>query len=143
MAQIKSMDRITSKWKDRAAVSGDAYRQGIEQPRGDWATNAKAAESNYEKGVQAAISRKGYGKGIAKAGTAAWQQGALNKGTQRWSQGISTATDKYQKGFEPFRATIAGLNLPARGPKGDPGNINRVSVIAKALHDKKLQIAGS
>jgi hypothetical protein len=143
MANIKSADRITKKWAERASVSGPAYEDGINNPRADWAANARAAEGNYEKGVQAAISRKGYGKGIARAGTAAWQNGARTKGVSRWSAGISLAQDKYTKGFEPYRAVIASLNLPVRGAKGDPANINRVAAVAKALHDKKLSLAGA
>ena len=143
MANIKSQARIAQKWVDRSAVSGPAYADGIENPRADWATQAKAAEKNYEAGVQAAIQRKGYGKGIARAGTAAWQKGAREKGTVRWAQGIATAQDAYTKGFDPYRQVIASLTLPPRGAKGDPANINRVSVVAKALHDKKIQMAGA
>ncbi|MFA6183425.1 hypothetical protein [Acidithiobacillus sp.] len=143
MANIKSADRITKKWAERASVSGGAYEEGINNPRADWATQAKAAESNYEKGVQAGISQKRFGKGIARAGTSKWQQGARDKGIARWSQGISVSQDAYQKGFDPYRQVIAALTLPPRGPKGDPGNIMRVSAVAKALHDKKISMAGA
>jgi hypothetical protein len=143
MAQIKSMDRIVNKWNDRAAVSGSAYADGIANPRADWATQAKAAEANYEKGVTTAMAAKRFGKGVARAGTAKWQQGATQKGTARWAQGISTAKSAYEEGFKPYRDVIAALTLPARGPKGDASNINRVSAVAKALHDKKVALAGA
>jgi hypothetical protein len=143
MANIKSADRIVAKWEQRASVSGQAYSDGIDNPKADWATQTKAAEANYEKGVQAAMSAKRFGKGVARAGTAAWQKGAKEKGTLRWAQGISTAKDAYMKGFEPYRAVIAGLNLPPRGPKGDAANYARVAAVGNALHAKKLTISGS
>ena len=143
MATIKSMDRIKAKWNERASVSGGAYADGIANPRADWATQAKAAESNYEKGVQAAISAKRFGKGVSRAGTAKWQKGATEKGTVRWAAGISGAVDAYETGFKPYRDVIASLTLPARGPKGDAANITRVSTVANALHAKKVAISGA
>ena len=143
MANIKSMTAIQQKWTDRANVSTQAYTDGVTNPRADWATQSKAAEKNYTAGVQAAITRGGYGKGVARAGTAKWQQNAINKGSQRWAQGISASGDAYTKGFEPYRQVIAGLTLPARGARGDANNIQRVAAVAKALHDKKLAISGT
>ena len=140
MANIKSADRSTEKWARQSAASTPEYEAGVQNPRSDWATQTKAAEKNYATGVQAAISRGAFGRGVAKAGTAGWKEATLTKGTARWAAGISMSTQKYADGFEPYRKVIEGLNLPARGPKGDPANINRVSVVAKALHDKKLAI---
>jgi len=143
MANIKSEARITEKWQQRISVSGQAYADGIDNPRADWATQARAAESNYEKGVQASIQRKAFGKGITKAGTAAWQRGAKEKGTARWAQGAAAAVDKYTAGFAPYRQVIASLNLPPRGPKGDPSNYARVAAVGNALHAKKIASAGA
>ena len=142
MANIKSMDRITDKWKRVAAGAGEEYRVGIENPRTDWATATKNAESSYDAGVQAAIARKAFSKGVGKAGTAKWQAMALAKGPGRWSEGINLSGDAYRSGFEPYARVIAGLTLPVRGRKGDPKNIARVAAIAKALHDEKIKRMG-
>lgn len=142
MAKIKDMARIVEKWKRVAAGAGPEYEEGIRNPKADWETETKAAEARYEAGVSAAIARKGFGKGVRKAGTPKWQAMSLAKGPGRWSQGIDLSGDAYQAGFEPYARVIAALSLPPRGPKGDPRNIARVAAVAKALHDAKIARAG-
>jgi len=142
MANIKPIDRIVNKWKRVASAAQEEYRVGIENPRADWATQARAAESRYEQGVTGAIQRKAFGKGVQKAGTQKWQQMALTKGPGRWTEGIQVSGDSYATAFEPYARVIAQLQLPPRGPKGDPRNIQRVAAVAKALHDEKLRRAG-
>lgn len=139
MANIKSMDRATDKWQRVASVSQTEYKAGVSDPKTDWAQATAAAEANYNQGVQAAISRSAFGKGVKNAGTAKWQKGAIEKGATRWSEGISLSGDAYAEGFAPYRQVIANLKLPARGPKGDPKNIQRVAAVASALHDAKLK----
>jgi len=143
MADIKSMDRTVEKWQRQSAVSQSEYEAGVNDPKSDWAKNTAAAENAYNQGVQAAISRKAFGKGVTKAGTARWKEQTLAKGASRWSQGISLSGDAYSTGFAPYREVIAKTVLPSRGAKGDSNNIQRVAVLAKALHDKKVSIQSS
>jgi len=142
MANIKDSASIAAKWQRRASTAQTEYEEGVRNPRADWATETAKAESNFEQGVQSAIQRKAFGKGVRKAGTEKWQRNAIEKGPTRFSSGVSAAVNEYEEGFAPFRATIAALNLPPRGPKGDPKNVQRVAVIAAALHKKKLELEG-
>ena len=142
MPPIKSLDQISAKWARVSQGSQQSYEDGVKSPRASWAQNTAAAEGNYEKGVQASIARKSFGKGVKKAGDDKWQKNTLEKGPARWSQGIGLAQNAYQEGFSPYASVISATTLPARGPKGDPANIQRVAVMAKALHDKKLQLKG-
>jgi len=139
MANIKPMDRITDSWKRRSAASTPDYEAGIRDPKADWATETAAAEKNYNNGVQAAMSRGAFGKGVKTAGTSKWQKMALEKGTARWAQGIAMAEGAYVEGFTPYANVIANTKLPPRGPKGDPKNIERVRVMADALHKEKIK----
>lgn len=143
MAAIKDLSRISSKWARVSAGATQEYLEGVQNPRKDWEEETRKAEPRYEEGVQAAIARKAFGKGVRNAGTAKWQQRAVTLGPQRFATGVAAAVDAYATGFEPFRQIIASLNLPPRGPKGSPQNILRVAAIAKALHDKKLALAGA
>lgn len=142
MPAVKPLDRISQKWARVASVSQSEYEEGIKNPRKSWAEETAKAEAAYEKGIQQAISKKRFSGGVKKAGNGRWQENALAKGPMRWSQGIGLSTDNYERGFAPFRQTIEATSLPARGPKGDPNNIQRVAAIAKALHDKKLSLQG-
>lgn len=142
MAKIKALDKIADKWTRVAGAAGAEYEEGVRNPRADWATETQKAETNYEQGVQASISRKAFGKGVKSAGTDKWQRNAIEKGPIRFTQGVQLSKKAYEDGFSPFRETIAALKLPPRGPKGDPKNILRVAAVAKALHDRKLQLEG-
>ncbi len=142
MANIKPLDRTVKKWIRQSESSEPEYRAGVENPSGDWAEKTAAAEQNYEAGVRAAISRKGFSKGVVAAGTAKWKRNTLEKGPSRWTQGIALGMDAYRKGFQPYHDKIASLVLPARGPKGDPKNIQRVTAVTTALHDLKKQLQG-
>ena len=139
MPAIKSLTRIGNRWVDVASNSAGEYEEGVRNPRKSWAKETAAAEDNYNKGVQAAIQRKAFGKGVVKAGDQKWAEGAVNKGVLRWPEGIRIAKPAYEAGFAPYHSVIANTVLPPRGPKGDPKNINRVAVMAKALHDEKIR----
>ena len=127
------------KWARRAGVAGDDYAEGVQNPRRGWAAAATAAENNWQQGVQQAASRKAFSKGVNQAGDARWQQKSLSKGVQRYAPGVSEAKADYASRVAPYLDTIRNLQLPARGPKGDPRNLERVSVIARALHEKKVR----
>jgi hypothetical protein len=142
MPAVKSLDRISAKWARVASVSQAEFEEGVRNPRADWAEQTRAAEGNYERGVQGAIQRKSFGKGVAKAGTAKWQERTLTKGPNRWSEGIQQSRSAFETGFAPFREVIQRTTLPPRGPKGDPKNIQRVAVLADALHQEKLSRQG-
>lgn len=138
MADIKPLSKISNRWIRVSQVSQAEYEDGVKNPRRSWKDSTLAAESSYNKGVQQAISRKSFKAGVERAGDEKWQQGALNKGVSRWSEGIRLAQDNYEKGFAPYRAVIQNTELPARGPKGDPANIQRVATMADALHKEKI-----
>jgi hypothetical protein len=138
MPKIRSAGAIGDKWARVTPERAEDYKIGVTNPKKDWAAETKAAETNYEAGVKSAMTRKAFGKGVDKAGTAKWQEGALKKGVDRFGPGVMAGQDNYEKGFAPYRDVIEHTVLPTRYPKGDPRNIERVKAIAKALHDKKL-----
>lgn len=138
MAKIKSAASIAAKWTRVTPQRTEDYREGIENPRVDWETATANAADTYKAGVQAGIARDAYPAGVKRAGTAKWQAKSLQKGTTRFAEGVSLAGDDYEKGFAPFRDTIERTTLPPKAPKGDPRNIERVRIMAKALRDRKL-----
>jgi len=127
------------KWARRAAVAGDDYAEGVQNPRRGWAASAAGAEANWTQGVQQAASRKAFSRGVQQAGDQRWQRKALSKGVQRYAPGVADAKADYASRVQPYLDTIANLQLPQRGPKGDPRNLQRVAAIAQALHQKKVQ----
>lgn len=137
MARTKSADQVASKWARVTPQRTQDFTEGVENPVRDWAANARAAEESYKQGVQAAAQRGSFGKGVQKAGTEKWKAKTMQKGPGRWAEGVSQSAGDFQQGFEPYRQVIEGTQLPPRFPKGDPRNIERVRVLAGALHKKK------
>ncbi|HDZ62619.1 MAG TPA: hypothetical protein ENH40_05695 [Nitrospirae bacterium] len=137
MAKIKSASEIAEKWARVTPQRAPDYEAGIKSPRVDWAIATKAAEDAYKAGVIKAANEGRFGKGVTKAGTAKWQEKTLAVGPARYSQGVSIAGPAYEKGFAPFRDIIEKTTLPPRFSKGDPRNIERVKVMAEALHKGK------
>lgn len=141
MPPIKPLDKISKKWVLVSSRSADSYKEGIESTTKDWADATAAAEGNYETGVTTAIAQKRFSKGVRDAGTSKWKTNALAKGPTRFGEGVRLAEDAYRTGFQPYRETILNTTLPDRLPKGDPGNIERVRIMAEALHAKRLELA--
>lgn len=130
------------KWQRRASVAGPDYQTGVQNPRTSWAAAAGAAKGNYQAGVTAAIARDGYSKGVAQAGDAGWQRGAVNVGVTRYPQGVQANVDRFTAAVTPYLQTIESLTLPAKGAKGDPRNYQRVQQIGEALRKRKLAGGG-
>jgi len=139
MPPVKSLDQISEKWARVVGVSSVEYEHGIRNPGQDWATNTAAAEPAFASGIQKAIADKRFGSGVRNAGTAKWQERTIAVGIGRWIEGVNLSRPAYEAGFAPYREVIINTDLPPRGAKGDPKNITRVAVLAKALHDKKVQ----
>jgi len=135
---IKPLDAIVDKWVRVTPGRMEDYRKGVETTEKDWAALTAAAEETWKAGVGAAAAKGLFSKGVKEKGTAYWKTRTLEKGPARWSDGVAKGRDDYERGFSPYHSVIAAVDLPARKPAGDPANIERVRVIAAALHRKKV-----
>jgi hypothetical protein len=138
VVSIKPIEQVASKWARVTPGRSADYEAGISAPRRSWAASAAAAEAAYQAGVQAAIQRKAFSGGVRRAGDEKWQRKAREVGVGRYGPGVQAAQSDYAQGFAPFASTIASLSIPDRKAKGDPANIDRVRILAAALHEKKL-----
>lgn len=138
MADIKSLDKIGKKWQEVTPQRAGEYEDGVKNPRRSWAQATEDASDSYAEGVSAAVSNGSFAKGVANAGDAKWRDGAIKKGVRRWPEGVRLGGDAYRQGFAPYHSVIASVNLPPRGPKGDPRNYDRVRAIGEALHEEKV-----
>ena len=129
-----------SKWAKRTSAATQEYKDGIAAPRVDWATATTAAANTHKLATEQALRDGRFAKGVQKAGSGKWAKGAAGKGADRFAGGAMAAEGDYAQKVQPFLDVIANTNLPPRGPKGDPNNIQRVAVLAKALRDKKLSM---
>lgn len=135
--RVKPLASIADKWSTRAQGASQAYKDGVSAST-DWAANTAASAGNWQQGVQQAAADGRFALGVNTAGNAAWQQGAINKGSTRYGPGVSLAKDKFSSGFNKYAQVLTGLTLPARFPKGDPQNVQRVQTVVTALRNAKL-----
>lgn len=140
MAAIRPNDMIAKKWAEVTPGRAAQYEQGVRNPVRDYAANAQAAAPAYNAGVQAAIAGNRFSRGIAKAGNAKWQDRATKLGPARFGPGVQAAQADYESGFAPYREAIASVNLPPRGPRRAPQNLQRVNAVVQAVSARKEAI---
>lgn len=142
MPKVRALTMIAEKWSRVTPTRATDYKLGVENPKEDWQAEALAAEDRYKVAVTEAANKGRYGAGVSKAGTKRWQERALKKGPSRFSEGVAIARPDYERAWAPYREVIERTELPPRGPKGDPANIQRVAAMARALHEARVGGAG-
>lgn len=140
--RVKSASEARQKWIQRTAAAGQAYKDGVMNPRRPWSESTAAAAPTYAAGVQAAIGRNAFANGVQRAGNSKWQRGASEKGSVRWAPGVQAAGTDYESGIGPYLSAMASANLPERGTAGSPQNEERSLTIQRILHQTKLNRSG-
>ena len=135
--KLKPLDKIVEKWTTRATGAAADYAAGLTMPKQPWSAAAVAAKDAWRTGVTDAAGRDAYAKGVTKVGDAKWLRKASEIGVRRYPDGVSAAKDDYKTGFAPVYETETKLDLPPRGPRGDPKNIERVRIVMTALRQLK------
>jgi len=138
MAEIKSMAAIKEKWTRVTPTRAEDYTLGVKNPKRDWAAEAIAAKGNWKAGIDAAATKDLYAKGISAAGSEKWKKKALALGPGRFAEGVYQAGGDYEKGFAPYQAAIAAVDLGPKFPRRDPRNLDRVKRVVTALIEAKV-----
>jgi len=136
-ATVRPAAMVADKWKRRASSATQEYTEGVNSTTRSWEAAATAAEGAYKAGVQDAANRGAFGLGVKRRGNDGWKRAALDKGSQRFGPGVETAQAEYASRVGPYLDVISRTDLPARGPAGAPGNLQRVAAIATALRAAK------
>lgn len=136
---VKDVAASAQKFVTRASAAGGDYKAAVSNAGQRWQANASAANDTWKAGVNDAAGRNAFANGVTKAGPAKYQDNASGKGAQRYPQGVQAAGPTWQANVAPYLQTIAGLNLPPRQPKGNPGNYQRVQAVGDALRAAKLR----
>lgn len=128
------------KWTDVTPGRQSYYESGVKGAGQDWLNGASAAVQAFKSAVSAANIGQMFAGGVKRAGADKYVNKASVLGAQRFSTGVQAATGDYESGVNPYFAVIAAETLPARGPRGAPGNLARVTQIAADLNKKRLQL---
>lgn len=136
--KVKDATAAAQKFVTRAGAAANDYTAGVANSGNAWQTNTQAAANTYALGVQEAISNGRFQKGVNANAQQKLMTRVAAVGGNRFSTGVQQAGPAWQAGSAPFLATIAGLTLPPRGPKGSAQNNLRVTAVTDALRAKKL-----
>jgi hypothetical protein len=137
--KLRPLDQITDKWERRASGAAPDYQAGLAAPRTPWSQAAIAAKGAWQQGVTEAAGRDAFAKGVAKAGDAKWFNKANTLGVRRYPEGVGVTKDDYKSGFAPYYDALTKIDLPARGARGDPKNLERVRAIMQTLRKIKVE----
>lgn len=136
--RIKDTGSLAKKFVQRASAAAGDYKDGVAQAAGDWEANTRAAEENYRNGVTQAAADGRFGRGVAAAGGAKYQQRATTLGAQRYPTGVGASEGDWAKGAAPYLDALKGMQLSPRRPKGDPGNMARANEVAQRLRSMRV-----
>lgn len=134
MPAIKDTSAIAAKWARVTPGRVSEYTAGVQAPRTPWAQATANADGAWKDGTAAAAAKGSFKRGVMAAGDSKWQTNTLNKGPSRFAEGVSMSEPAFAEGFAKYAAVIANTQLPPRGPRGDPRNMERAKVMAMALN---------
>jgi hypothetical protein len=135
---MKSASQSSAKFVERAGAASGDYVSGAQSTSKDQAAAAIAAAPNYNAGVQAAITRGAYAKGLQTSGKAGWLKGVTEKGANRFAEGVASGASKYATNSGKYDGARGAANSIPRGPKGSEANFNRAKVVGQALRAAKV-----
>lgn len=138
--KVKSAAEAAEKWATQTPGRAQYYQSGAVAAGSDWLNNTLAAKSNFQTAVTAGNIGTLFAGGVKRAGADKFVRKVNDVGATRFASGITAAKTDYQSGVDPMLATIAGVTLPARAPRGAASNLQRVAAIATALNAKRLSL---
>jgi len=140
MIKTKSAADVAKKWAEVTPGRSAYYQAGASSAGPDWEKNTTDAALNFKAAVTAGNIDKLFAGGVKKAGAEKYARKVNEVGVARFGQGVTAGAGDYQTGMDPMLATIQGLTLQARQPRGNVANLQRVAQIADALHKKRLAL---
>ncbi len=138
--KVKSAADVAAKWGQVTPGRQAYYASETPAAASDWEKNTQAAKASFQAAVTAGNIGEMFAGGVRKAGAAKYARKVTDVGINRFGQGVTAAIADMQNGVAPMLETIAAQTLPARQPRGSAANLQRVQVIADALHKKRLAL---
>lgn len=135
---MKTAQQSAQKFVERAGAASGDYVEGAQRTSKDQSAAAIAAQPNYVAGVQAAITRGAYAKGLQKSGKAGWLKGITEKGANRFAEGVASGSAKYAINSGAYDSARAAADSLPRGAKGSEANYARAKAVGMALRKQKV-----
>ena len=135
MAELKqTLSEIQGKWGEVTPGRIKYYKAGIEKNT-TWENNTSGAKEIYGAAITAPDIPDRFDFGVRKTGLSGWKKKTSDKGVPVWAGRVKLGAPDYGKEFGDYYTEIGSLKgtEPARFPKGDPRNLERVGHYATGL----------
>ena len=139
---VKPVSASADKLVARAQAASGEYSTNAQAAGEKWASMTQAAKAALQAAGLSAQLADRWLRGVARAGAAKYVRKVKDVGASRFSDGVNAGKTDYAANVEPYFATIAGLTLSARAPRGAAANYTRVQEVGKALNAKRLALLG-
>lgn len=138
--KVKDVTTTAEKWTRVTPQRSGDYIAAAQVAGDDWEKNTIAAAAAFRAAVTAANIDKMFIGGVKRTGADKYNRKVKAVGETRFSQGIAAGAEDYEKGVTPFLDLMRGLTLPDRAPRGSETNLERVRVIMRENHKKRLAL---
>jgi len=135
--RIKSAASSQQKYINNTGNAGQAYQDGINNPRRDWMAATTAAEGNWGQSVQLAVNNGTFAKSITQDASAKQKANAITLGVNRYPTGTKNAAPAWAKFTQPVLDAMAGVPDMPRGPKMSQQNFDKQHAYAAAAASAK------
>ena len=136
--KVKSVTDAATKFVNRASGAAGDYKNGVATAGQAWLDDTVMSADTYASGVQQAIGRGAFAKGVQKAGATKYQTNASTKGANHYPEGIRGGQASYQQNAAPYFDALSSIVYPPRRPRGDPANQARSIIVQTTLHNKRV-----
>lgn len=138
---VKDLSKSGAKFSTNAANGAPAYKEGVSTAGAKWKSRVDASEESWTQGVQGAISRGAFKKGVGRASADYYTQRAQSLGGDRYPTGVRAGGNNWQEGFQPYHDVLKSMTQSPGGPHGDPRNAQRSLEVQIAMRRKKEELA--
>jgi len=136
--EIPEASDIAAKWAEETPKRATYYEKNTPGKSAKWESNAGGASATYKSAVTAADIDKRF-KGGIKGKAAKFARKVTAVGVARFGPGCSAAMDDMSTGMGPVVTDLKAIEIDARKPRGDPGNLTgRANKVASELNKKRL-----
>src|ERR1700752_1602548 len=137
---MKSAAQAAANWSGAASRAQTDWVAGINSTQKDQAALAAVAQPAWLAGVQDAAANNRFANGVTRRGTGYWKSQSEAKAAN-YVQGYTAGAQNFSSAIGKIMNDMPNLvaALPARGPAGSPQNLNRVTQLDQALHQRRGQ----
>ena len=135
---VKSLAETQRKWGEVTPARSQEYGVNAAAAGSRWEQATLGAAANYGAAVRAGNIEARQSAGVRRAGAAKYSRKIRDVGAGRFGSGVAAAVTDFGAAVSPYLQAIAGVDLPPRRPRGDPGNYQRVNAVGTTLLQRRL-----